>query len=93
MDFETGEDRAVAPLEGQYVQWFFVTDAADVIIAVNINLEPVVVAWDSATGERFDLGSYRQCNRVPDKARLSLDGKTLVIGCDTGLDIWRIDGD
>jgi hypothetical protein len=50
-----------------------------------------VVAWDVKTGERTILGEYRECNRPqPDMTRLSEDGTTLVIGCDTGLDIWRI---
>jgi hypothetical protein len=30
---------------------------------------------------------------VPDMARLSVDGATLVIGCDTGIEIWRITTD
>lgn len=90
LDFETGEDRIVAQLEGQYIPFLFLSPAADVIIGVNVALEPVVVAWNTATGERSELGEYRSCNRQPDMVRLSQDGTTLVIGCDTGLDIWRI---
>jgi WD40 repeat protein len=90
LNFETGEDKIVAPLDGQYIQFMFLTVNADVIIGVNIDLQPIVVAWDVTTGRRYDLGEYRQCSRVPDMARLSKDGTTVVIGCDTGLDIWRV---
>ena len=90
LDFETGENRLIAPLSGTYIPFLLLTVDADVAIGVNVGLEPVVVAWDTATGERYDLGEYRACNRQPDMVRLSQDGTTLVIGCDTGLDIWRI---
>ena len=91
LDFETGENRVIAPLNGEYAQWFFLSQDASVILAVNLNFEPVVVAWDTTTGEQHVLGEYRPCNRPqPDMARLSRDGTTLVIGCDSGLDIWRI---
>lgn len=90
LNFETGEDRIVVPLNGSYIPFIFLTQQSDVIIGVNIDDEPIVVAWNAATGERYDLGAYRQCNRPPDMVRLSQDGTTLVIGCDTGLDIWRI---
>jgi WD40 repeat protein len=91
LDFETGENRVIGRLNGEYAQWFFVSDDASVILAVNLNFEPAVVAWDTSTGEKYALGDYRVCNRPqPDMARLSRDGTTLVIGCDTGLDIWRI---
>lgn len=90
LDFETGENRLIAPLGGEYVQAILLSPGADVVFAVAIGDDPVVVAWDTASGEQFDLGYYRQCSRVPDMVRLSQDGTTLVIGCDTGLDIWRI---
>lgn len=91
LDFETGENREVAQLNGEYAQWFFLSNDASTILAVNLNFEPIVVAWDVETGEKTVLGEYRQCNRPqPDMARLSRDGTTLVIGCDTGLDVWRI---
>lgn len=90
LDFETGENQLIAPLGGEYVQAILLTPGADVVFAVAIGDDPVVVAWDTATGEQFDLGHYRRCSRVPDMVRLSEDGTTLVIGCDTGLDIWRI---
>jgi hypothetical protein len=93
LDFETGENWLVAPLLGRYVPFLVVTRNGDVIIGVNIDSESVVVAWDAVTGQRHELGEYRPCNRQPDMVRLSQDGTTLVIGCDTGLDIWQIEGD
>jgi hypothetical protein len=90
LNFETGEDRTVVPLDGAYIPFFFLTQQSDVIIGVNIDDQPIVVAWNVETGERYNLGRYRECNRPPDMVRLSQDGTTLVIGCDTGLDIWRV---
>ena len=91
LDFETGENRLIAPLNGAYAQWLFLSDDASVILAVNLDFEPVIVAWDTATGERSVSGEHRTCGRPqPDTARFSGDGSTLVIGCDTGLDIWRV---
>ncbi len=90
LDFETGIDQVIAPLDGSYIPYLLPNSTADVIIGVNVDLKPVVVAWDVATGERIELGEYRSCNRQPDMVRLSVDDTTLVIGCDTGLDIWRV---
>lgn len=91
LNFEAGENRRIAELNGAYAQWFFLSPDASVILAVDLDFEQNVVAWDVATGERTDLGQYRDCSRPqPDMARFSSDGTTLVIGCDTGLDIWRI---
>lgn len=94
LNFATGENRTIGDLNGEYVQWFFLSPKADVILGVNQNFEPVVIAWDVATGERTVLGEYRPCNRPqPDMIRFSHDGTTLAIGCDTGLDIWRVVAD
>ena len=91
LNFETGENREIAPLNGDYAQWYFLTNDASAIIAVNLGGEPNVVVWDTATGERTDLGNYRDCERPqPDMVRFTEDGTTLIIGCDTGLDIWRV---
>jgi len=90
LNFEIGVDKVIAPLNGTYIPFLLLSAQADVIIGVNVGLEPDVVAWDVATGARIDLGEYRACNRQPDMVRLSRDGSTLVIGCDTGLDIWRV---
>lgn len=91
LDFETGEDRIVADLNGNYIPFLFVTNTADVVIGVNVDLEPLVVAWDTTTGIRVDLGEYRMCKRQPDMVRLSADNTTLVIGCDSGIDIWSLE--
>jgi hypothetical protein len=91
LNFATGDNWQIDTLNGAYAQWYFLSDNADVIIAVNLGFEPNVVAWDVASGKRTVLGEYRACNRPqPDMARLSADGTTLVIGCDTGIDVWRI---
>jgi hypothetical protein len=90
LDFITGENLIIAELNRQYVQGYFVTISGDVILGVNVDFAPIVVAWDVATGNRIDLGNYRHCNRVPDLIRLSRDGASLIVGCDTGLDIWRV---
>ncbi len=90
LNFETGENQRIADLNGAYFQAFFVSDDGSVIIAVDEDFEPRIVAWIVATGERIDLGEFRACSRVPDMIRMSQDFTTLVIGCDTGLDIWRI---
>jgi len=90
LNFETGEDQVIASLGGTYIPFLLLSAGADVIIGVNVGDQPNIVAWDVRTGERFDPGEYRACNRQPDMVRLSRDGSTLVIGCDTGLDIWRV---
>lgn len=91
LDFSTGDNQYIDDLNGQYAQWYFLSNEADVIIAVNLEFQPIIVAWDVVTSERTNLGDYRQCERPqPDMSRFSADGSTLVIGCDTGLDIWRI---
>ncbi len=90
LNFETGENVPVAELDGAYFQAFYVSDDGTVILGIDEDFEPRVVAWIVATGERIDLGEFRACSRVPDMIRMSHDMTTLVIGCDTGLDIWRI---
>ncbi len=90
LDFETGKDRIIASLEGTYIPFLLLNSSASVIIGVNVALKPIVVAWDTITGERVELGDYRICTRQPDMVRLSYDSTTLVIGCDKGLDVWRI---
>jgi hypothetical protein len=91
LDFETGTEREVAALDGAHIPFLLMTQAADLILGVNIAGAPVVAAWDVQTGTRIDLGAHRQCGRQPDMARLSKDGTTLVIGCDMGLEFWRIE--
>lgn len=90
LDLHTGENQRVAALQGAYAQYYLLTHNADAVIAVHSDFEPKVVGWHVRTGERFDLGRYRACQRIPDKATLSEDGAALMIGCDSGLDIWRV---
>jgi hypothetical protein len=91
LDFVSGENRLIAPLNGEYVQWFFLGADASVVLGVNVEFAPIVAAWDVTSGMRLDLGSYLPCERPqPDMARLSADGTTLVIGCDAGLQFWRV---
>ena len=90
LDFKTGKDWIVATLQGSNIPFLLLNSSASVIIGVNVALKPVVVAWDTTTGERVDLGEYRPCSRQPDMVRLSYDSTTLVIGCDKGLDVWRV---
>lgn len=93
LDIESGVDQVITPLDGLYITHLLLNSTADIILGVHVGDEPDVVAWDANSGEQQNLGSYRPCNRPPDMALLSEDGSTLVIGCDTGLDIWRIQED
>jgi hypothetical protein len=93
VNFSAGTDRVVASLgDGVYVSHLKLTHEADVILGVDPKDAPgTVSAWTVETGERLDLGPYRECIRTqPDLVQLSRDGTALVIGCDTGLDIWRV---
>ena len=90
LDFASGENVIVAELGGAYAQYHLLTDDASAILVVNLDFAPRVYAWDVATGKRHDLGAYRDCARIPDKVALSRDSRSLIIGCDTGLDIWRV---
>lgn len=90
LDFSTGDNREIAPLDGAYIQAFALSPAADVVLGVAVGDDPVVAYWDVETGAYEVLGEYRECSRVPDMVRLSEDGTTLVIGCDSGLDVWRV---
>jgi len=91
LDIQTGNNKIVAALEGAYAQYMLLSADASSILAVHVDAQPVVVAWDSASGQRHLLGSYRSCRRIPDRIALSADGAALIIGCDSGLDIWRIE--
>lgn len=91
LDLETADNRVVAEIDGAYAQYHLLTADASAILIVNFDFKPEVFAWDVETGRRFELGPYRTCQRIPDKVALSADGTALVIGCDTGLDIWRVE--
>jgi hypothetical protein len=93
VDFETETDRFVAALNATYISHIKLTHNADVILGVDPFDQPgTVSAWIVETGERIDLGAFRHCQRTqPDLVELSQDGTALVIGCDTGIDIWRVE--
>ena len=90
LNFDTGKDRIVATLQGSYIPFLLLNSSASVIIGVNVASKPVVEVWDTTSGEHISLGEYRSCSRQPDMVRLSQDSTTLVIGCDKGLDVWRV---
>lgn len=90
LDFDTEQDRVIVPLQGTYIPFLLLSVTGDVIIGANIEFEPTIVAWDVVTDERIELGEYRSCTRQPDMVRLSRDGTALVIGCESGLDVWRV---
>jgi len=90
LDLKSGENQQVERLNGDYVQWFFLTPAADVILGIDKGFSQRVTAW-IVGHNMIDLEAYQGCSRPqPDMALLSSDGTTLAIGCDTGIDIWRI---
>ncbi len=86
----TGENQVVSSLDNLYAQYYLLTHDASLVIAINVDFEPNMVAWDTETGERYVLGQYRACERIPDRVKLSADGTTLIVGCDTGLELWKI---
>lgn len=90
-DLDTGENRRVVQQQKWYVPFLLLNQTADVMIGVNIDLEPVVVAWVTRDGQRVDLGEYGLCNRQPDMVRLNARSTQLVIGCAQGLEIWRVE--
>ncbi|MCA9906113.1 MAG: hypothetical protein KC547_19795 [Anaerolineae bacterium] len=90
LDFQAEEDRLIAAPGAGYIQALFVGNQGDVIVAVDIDFQPVVVAWEVASGGRVDLGEYRACGRSPDAIRMSRDGTTIAIGCAAGVEIWCI---
>lgn len=91
LDFAAATNRRVAALNGAYVQWYFLSHDASVALGINYGDDPVIMAWHTQSGEAVNLGTYRPCSRPqPDMAHLSGDGRTLIIGCDTGLDIWQV---
>ncbi len=92
VEWDTATNRLLAPLGGDYISHLDVGLDGTVVIGTDPqDSEGTVSAWLVETGERFDLGPYRQCDRIqPDQVELSRDGTALIIGCDRGLDIWRV---
>src|SRR5690606_35384026 len=50
LNLETGEDRMVARLDDDYINYILVSPEADVILGVHVGDEPIIAAWDVATG-------------------------------------------
>lgn len=90
LDLATDENQVVAALAGAYPQFLLLSKDASAILAVNLDFQPEIVAWHAQTGARYDLGAYRDCGRIPDHVALSRDGSALIIGCDSGLEVWRV---
>lgn len=90
LDLATGENQVVAALAGAYPQFLLLSKDASALLAVNLDFQPEIVAWHAQTGARYDLGAYRDCGRIPDHVALSRDGRALIIGCDSGLEVWRV---
>jgi WD40 repeat protein len=88
--FASGETRQVRRLDGDYAQWVFLSREADVGIAVLVNRQPIVQVWDLVDGSVDERGAYLACGRPADMARLSTDGRALVIGCAEGFQVWRV---
>ncbi len=91
LDFDTGAVRLITPLNGAYIPFLLLDPAASVIIGVYVAGNASVVIWRVQDGERFEAGMYRACNRPPDLAALNQQGTVLVIGCDLGLETWRVE--
>jgi len=92
LDFATEDNRLITPLESGFIAHILLSPQADIILAVDpMAARGQVWAWDVNTQTQYELGNFRPCERQqPDLARFSLDGTALVIGCDLGLDIWRV---
>lgn len=91
LDLEADVNREVDTLNGAYAQWYFLNADVSLALAVNFDFEEAVFSWNLASGERENLGAYRSCTLPqPDLAQLSADGTTLLIGCDAGLEWWRV---
>lgn len=93
LNFDTGEDVELAPLHGEYIQALLLTPDASVVLAVHRGDDATVTAWITATGEEIALGAYGDgiCSRVPDMVQLAQNGTRLVIGCDSGFEVWEVE--
>jgi hypothetical protein len=92
VDFTAGTNTPIVELDYVYISHILLANDADVVIGVDPdNARGTVHAWTTADGKRYDLGTYRDCERVqPDLVKLSDDGTSVIIGCDTGIDIWHV---
>lgn len=90
LDLVSGQSSDFAALDGAYAQYILLTHDASAAIVVNLDFVAHVFAWDLKSGKRHYFGPYRECRHIPDNVILSADGKSLIIGCDSGLDIWQV---
>jgi WD40 repeat protein len=92
LDFTTGTNLRLGTLDGVYIAHLRLSRGGDVVFGIDPQSERGVIwAWEAETGAKRTLGAYRPCQRrQPDLATLSWDGSSLVIGCDLGLDVWRV---
>lgn len=94
LDFQSGDNRLIVDLDGEFMAYLLLSRGADVIFGIDpLSARGSLWAWDVGTQNKVDLGEYRACSRQPDLASLSYDGTALVIGCETGVDIWRVQGE
>jgi hypothetical protein len=92
IDFSIPEDRLITTYENIYFSHLVLGFNADVVLGIDpSNQRGTVQALLVNSDTWIDLGEYRECAKTqPDLAVLSLDGTTLVIGCDSGIDVWQI---
>lgn len=92
VDWEMGTNRLMADLDGAYISHLDIVADGSVVLGTDPQDQPgTVSAWIVDSGERIDLGPYRQCERTqPDQVELSRNGTALIIGCDQGIDVWRV---
>lgn len=91
IDFAENEPTLLAEVNA-YISHLDISNDGTVMLGVDPEDAPgTVSAWLIPSGERIELGPYRVCDRIqPDMVELTADGTTLVIGCDAGLDVWRV---
>lgn len=91
VDFDTNTPQLLAEVPA-YISHLDLSNDGSVLVGVDPEDVPGTVnAWLVPAGERLQLGPYRTCDRIqPDMVELTADGTTLVIGCDAGLDVWRV---
>ncbi len=91
VDFADNEPQLLAEVPA-YISHLDLSNDGSVLLGVDPQDAPgTVSAWLVPSGERIELGAYRACERIqPDMVELTDDGTALAIGCDAGLDVWRI---
>lgn len=93
LDFESGINTKLAELDSGFIAHLLLSRFADVIVGVDpMAARGALWAWDAESGEQLEVGNIRPCQRQqPDLARFTWDGTALIIGCDLGLEVWRVE--